>query len=338
LKRLLVLALIFIMALSFAACGRGASEEDTESEVAVFEGPVRMGDSGWDSNKFHNSVAGYILDKGFGIETEIVPGSSAAIWLGLKESDVDVLIETWSSSFEFYEGDIEAGEVLEIGTNMDDNTQGFYVPTYVIEGDPERGIEPMAPDLRTVEDLKKYKDVFSDEEDPDMGRIYNSPPGWEVSKIMDEKYESYKLNETYNLFSPGSGASLAASIVSSYEKGEPWVGYYWEPAWITGVYDLTLLDEGVHSPEIWEENKKCNFKPVYITVTVQKNLPEEAPEITEFLSHYNLSSATTAEALAYMNQNEANSDEAAIWFLKEHQEIWTEWLDEEIAQKVIDTL
>jgi len=171
-----------------------------------------------------------------------------------------------------------------------------------------------------------------------MGRIYNSPPGWEVSKIMDKKFESYGLGEMYNLFSPGSGASLAASIVASYEKGQPWVGYYWEPAWITGVYDLTLLDEGPHSEEIWETTKMCNFKPVYITVSVQKELPELAPDIVEFLSKYDLTSAQTAEALAYMNNNGVNEDEAALWFLNEHEEIWTQWIDEEMAQKVIDTL
>jgi len=337
LKRLFILALIFVMALSLAACG-GAPETETETAEEAFEGPIRMADCGWDSNKFHNSVAGYIIDKVYGIETEIIPGSSAAIWLGLEQGDVDVLIETWSDSIVEYDDGIASGEVLELGTNMDDNTQGFYVPTYVIEGDAERGIEPMAPDLKTVDDLKKYKDVFVDEEDPDMGRIYNSPPGWEVSMIMADKFESYGLGEMYNLFSPGSGASLAASIVSSYEKGEPWVGYYWEPAWITGVYDLTLLDEGPHSEEIWETTKMCNFKPVYITVTATDALAEQAPEIVEFLSKYNLSSTITAEALAYMNKNEATADEAAVWFLNEHQEIWIEWLDEEMAQKVIDTL
>ena len=338
-KRLLVLALIFIMALSFAACG-GATETETETETAeeAYEGPIRMADCGWDSNKFHNSVAGYIIENGFGMETEVIPGSTAAIFIGMKEGDVDVLIETWTDSIPTYAGDVESGEIIEIGTNMSDNTQGFYVPTYVIEGDPERGIEPMAPDLKTVEDLKKYKDIFVDEEDPEMGRIYNSPPGWEVSKIMDKKFESYGLGEMYNLFSPGSGASLAASIVSSYEKGQPWVGYYWAPAWITGVYDLTLLDEGPHSEEIWGTTKMCNFKPVYITVSAQKELPELAPDIVEFLSKYDLTSVQTAEALAYMNNNGVNEDEAALWFLNDHEEIWTEWLDEEIAQKVIDTL
>ncbi|MBK5252436.1 MAG: ABC transporter substrate-binding protein [Peptostreptococcaceae bacterium] len=343
-KKFLALGFILIMVMALAACGGGDAEvekegaAEVETEEAVFEGPLKLADCGWDSNKFHNSVAGYIIENGFGVETEIVPGSSAAVWLGLGEGDVDVLMETWSDSLVGYDEDIASGKILEIGTNMDDNIQGFYVPTYVIEGDAERGIEPMAPDLKTVEDLKKYKDIFVDEEEPDMGRIYNSPPGWEVSMLIEDKFESYGLGETYNLFSPGLGASLAASIVANYEKGEPWVGYYWEPAWITGGYDLTLLDEGEYSDELWENGRMCNFKPVYITVTVQKELPGLIPDVTDFLSKYNLSSSQTAEALAYMNNNEASADEAALWFLNEHEEVWTEWLDDAMVQKIKDTL
>ena len=57
-------------------------------------------------------------------------------------------------------------EILRnIATNFNDNSQGLYVPTYVIEGDAERGIEPVAPDLKTVEDLAKYPELFQDPED-----------------------------------------------------------------------------------------------------------------------------------------------------------------------------
>lgn len=36
---------------------------------------------------------------------------------------------------------------------------------YVIEGDSERSIDPIAPDLKTVEDLKNYSHIFTDEDD-----------------------------------------------------------------------------------------------------------------------------------------------------------------------------
>ena len=340
-KKLLLILFVLVLTFSMAACGgeeadmeTGGEEEAGGEEVAAFEGPLKFHDAGWDSLKFHNAVASKIIEEGFGIECEDVPGSSPALWLGQQKGDIDVMIENWSDNIAEYDDVIEAGEVIELGTNMDDNMQGFYVPTYVIEGDPERGIEPMAPDLKTVEDLKKYADVFVDEEDPSKGRIYNSIPGWSVTEVIEAKFETYELGEYYNLFSPGSGASLAGSISASYEKGEPWVGYYWEPTWVSGLYDLTLLDEGDYSEELWNDGYRCDFKPVRITVTVKKELPEELPEVTDFLSNYSLSSSKVAQALAYMNNNDATAKDAAIWFLVENMDLWTEWVDEDIAEKV----
>ena len=39
----------------------------------------------------------------------------------------------------------------------------------VIEGDPQRGIAPMAPDLHKVSDLARYSKLFVDEENPSKG-------------------------------------------------------------------------------------------------------------------------------------------------------------------------
>jgi glycine betaine/proline transport system substrate-binding protein len=49
---------------------------------------------------------------------------------------------------------------------FDDAAQGFYVPRYLVEGDAERGIEPLAPDLRSVSDLPRYAELFRDPSSP----------------------------------------------------------------------------------------------------------------------------------------------------------------------------
>ena len=133
--------------------------------------------------------------------------------------------------------------VVDFGANFPNSLQGWYVPTYMIEGDEERGIEPMAPDLKSVEDLPEYWELFKDPEDPNKGRFYNCIAGWVCQAVNESKFEFYGLGETYNLFQPGSGAALASSIVSAYETGDPWLGYYWEPTWVFAQVDLTMLEE-----------------------------------------------------------------------------------------------
>ncbi|GAJ12723.1 unnamed protein product [marine sediment metagenome] len=71
-----------------------------------------------------------------------------------------------------------------------------------------------------------------------------------------------------------------------------------------------------------------------IAIAVNKGFPEKAPEIVEFLKNYHTNSAMASSALAYMMENECDTMDAAIWFLKTRKDVWTKWVPEEIAEKV----
>jgi glycine betaine/proline transport system substrate-binding protein len=331
-KKGIAFILIIAMSMFMVACG-GQSVED--GQEAAQKPVLKFSDAGWDSIKFHDEVAKLIIENGFGYETEVVSGSSTATWLGLQQGDIDIMMEAWSDNIADYNDVIEAGTVLELGTNLDANMQGLYVPLYVIEGDAERGIEPMAPELKTVQDLVKYTDLFADEEEPEKGRIYNAPPGWMAAEILENKFQTYEMLDTYNLFSPGSGTSLAASLTSAYEKGEPWVGYYWEPTWVSGMYDLVLLEEAPYDEAVWNDGYGCSFNEAHVTVAVHPSLKDNAPDVYALMQKYGMTSAETAVALAYMQQNDASTEDTAIWFMKEHQDIWTPWVTEEQAEAIL---
>ncbi|TQS76566.1 ABC transporter substrate-binding protein [Ornithinibacillus gellani] len=329
-KKIAVLC-IGLVALVLAACS--GSSSDGEIDKIVFA------DAGWDSIRVHNHVAQTIVEEGFGYKTDVTAGSTAATIQGLREGDINVYMEVWTDNIkEVYEEAIDAGDIEKLSTNFDDNNQGLYVPTYVIEGDPERGIEPMAPDLKTVEDLKKYPEVFEDPEDPGRGRVINAPSGWEVADAIDEKFKTYGLDETLNNFMPGSDSAAVADLVAAYKAGKGWVGYYWSPTAITAKYDLTLLEEPEFDLDTWNETKGTEFPPNDVVVAVHKDMPDQAPEVVEFLKNYETSSELTEEALAYMEDNDASAEEAAEWWMKEHEDLWTAWLDEDIAKKVKDAL
>ncbi|MBU5465628.1 ABC transporter substrate-binding protein [Virgibacillus sp. MSJ-26] len=322
---------VSILTIMLAACG------DSTTEGTIDE--IVFADAGWDSIVVHNYIARTIIEEGFGYDTDETTGSTAATLQGLREGDINVYTEVWTDNVrEAYEEAIEAGDIEKLSVNFDDNDQGLYVPTYVIEGDEERGIEPMAPDLKTVEDLKDYPDVFEDPEDPGRGRIINGPSGWAVEEAITTKFDTYGLDETMNNFIPGSDSAAVADLVSAYESGEPWVGYYWSPTWVTAKYDLTLLEEDDFDVDAWDEDKSTEFPPNDVVVAVHKDLPEQAPEVVEFLENYETSNDLTEEALNYMEEEEASAEEAAMWWMEQHEDIWTSWIDEDIADKVKDAL
>lgn len=296
---------------------------------------IRLADGAWDSVKFHTAVAQFIIENGYDYPTELMPGSTPAILTGIRNGNIDVYMENWTDNIiDEYTDMIESGDVLELSMNFDDNAQGWYVPTYMIEGDPARGIEPIAPDLKSVFDLPEHWELFKDPEDPSKGRIYGGIAGWEVDQTLSVKMETFDLNENFNYFRPGSEAALNTSIVRAYERGEPWVGYNWEPTWIIGKYDMTLLEEPEYTKERWENGFASEFPSNRCTVTAHKDLPDKAPDVVEFLSNYETTSAIISEALAQMMDNELTIDESALWFLTNYEDLWTTWVPDDVAAKV----
>jgi len=302
---------------------------------------IIFADPGWDSARFHNGIAQTIIEEGYGYPTEVIAGSTAATFLGLIKGDIDVYMEIWTANLEdtYYEP-INKGEIIELSVNFNDNAEGLYVPTYVIKGDSKRGIEPMASNLKTVKDLKNYWEIFKDEEDPSKGRIYGAPPGWKVDEILRAKVKSANLDGCYNYFSPGSDSALSAAIAAAYEKGEPIVAYYWEPTWVMGMLDMTILKDEPYSAEMWTEENgyACEWAAMDITIAVNKDLPERAPEVVEFLKNYHTTSAMASVALSYMMENDCETMDAAVWFLKTREDVWTKWVPEEIAKKVKEAI
>lgn len=286
---------------------------------------IVFADVGWDSIRFHSAVAGAIAESAFGCTWEEISGSTPITYEGLMSGDIDVHMEIWTDNLATYRDDVASGKFRELGVNFDDNAQGLYVPRYVIEGDSSRGIEPVAPGLRTVEDLKKYASIFPDPESPGMGRIFGGLPGWEVTEILARKLEHYGLDQMYNYIRPGSDAAMSAAMISAWDRGDPIVAYYWEPTWLLGMYDFVLLDDAPFNPDTYFDGETA-FPATRVTVCASNALYESNPEFCAFLAKYHTSSALTAEALAHMQETGDDYAATAKWFLAQHGELIDQWL------------
>jgi glycine betaine/proline transport system substrate-binding protein len=328
-----------------------AVEDDDTVEIggADLDGPITFGDYGWDSAIVLNRIAQYILEEGYGYETDSIFGETIPLFQGLLSGDLDVSMEIWAEQQPGWQPALDDGQLLDLGTSFGESVQGWWVPTYVIEGDEERGIEPVAPDLRHVNDLPEYKDLFTDPEDPSKGRFYECIAGWECERVNEIKFEVYGLDEHFNRFLPGSGAALATSLVSAYERGEPWVGYYWGPTWIFGQLDLTMLEEPPHTEECWDgiveameggplPDEVCAYSAVAVHIAVTTEFAERAPDVVTFLENFRLTMEDVSEALAYMFEEDVEAEDAALWFLREREELWVDWVPEEVAERVQTSL
>lgn len=322
-----VLLLLAIISLALVGC----TGENSNKEIV-------FADAGWDSIKFHNAVAGTIASELWGYKWKEVQGSTPVTQEALMQGEIDVHMEIWSDNLTSYDEDLAAGRFKELGINFDDNYQGIYVPRYVIEGDSERNIKAVAPDLKYIWELKNYPDIFKDDESPEKGRMYGAIPGWEVDEILYKKYLHYKLDQNFTYFRPGSDAALAAAITRAYEKGEAIAAYYWEPTWLLGQLDMVLLEDEPYDTDTYKDGKTA-LPAVKVTIGISNKFEKEGnEELIEFLKKYKTSSKLTSKALAYMQETNSDYIETAKWFLKENPELIDAWLKAEDAKKIKEFL
>ncbi|MCB9091389.1 MAG: ABC transporter permease subunit [Halobacteriovoraceae bacterium] len=288
-------------------------------------------------------MASFLLEKGYGCEVDVIPGTTTPLLTALGSGDIDILMEVWKDNFkDAWEKFEEQGKVIDAGVNFPDAIQGFYVPSYMIHGDVKRNIKPMAPDLKEVKDLIKYKNLFTDPEEPNKGRFLNCILGWSCESVNTKKFYAYGLDKHFTNFRPGTGAALAAAIASKYERGEPFLAYYWGPTWVLGKYDLTQVKEPAYDPQIWSElekserpNRATAYPVVKVYIGVNTQFAEKNPLVMDFLNSYQTSNQQISQALSYMQENEERTPkDAALNFLKKNENIWERWLDDEAVEKV----
>ncbi|MFC1865509.1 ABC transporter substrate-binding protein [Chloroflexota bacterium] len=314
---LMVLGAALILS-SFIGCTTTTTEKGT----------LVMADLLWDSALFHNRVAAFILENGYDYEVEYISGVTIPLFAGTAEGDIDINMEVWvENQLDAYLDAVGAGEVVDLGMNFPDSTQGWFVPTYMIENGE-------LPENVSVSDLADYWELFKDPEDPSKGVFYAGDPGWECTGIDGQKLEVYELDDYYNFFITGSGDALAASMVAAYEKEEAWIGYYWKPTFLMGQLDMTQVIEPPYDEEVFNTNYACAYTSDRIDIVVHSSLLERAPEVVTFLRNYETNSNMIAKALVYMEENEVDHAGAALWFFQEYEDVWTEWVPEDIVSKV----
>ncbi len=327
------------LAVALLSC-RGPALADPEPaadpDCNGIDRPLVFAGLGWGSAQLHNHIAGQILHAGFGCEYADTPGSTTLSVQRLVRGEIDITMEIWvNSAPDIFRDAVAAGDVLDLGLNMTALEMSFLVPRYVIEGDPERGIEPMAPDLKSVADLPRYIHVFQDPEQPDKGRYYNCPVGWNCAEINTMKLAAYGLEEYYTNVRLDTNAALVAAISGAYERGEAWLGYYWSPTPWIGLYPMIQLEEPEWTQECWDGDRGCAFAPAIVDIAVSKGFSDSASkEMIEFLRAYEMDHMLVSAYLAYQSTTDAEWVDIARHFLKTEPEVWTAWVSDEVASRV----
>lgn len=318
-----------LLVLVFTAGAFGADKADI---VITYAEP------NWMSTLFVNQIMKAIIENGYGYKTEPVEATNVALVNELCSDKLDVHTYIAELSFETYVGLRDSGKLIELGAIHNDGMQGVYVPAYMINGDKERGIEPITPDLKTIDDLAKYWEVFKDPEDPSKGVFHNAPADYLAANVLNHKLKTYGLTKYYNIATVGSQGAEDATLKAAYEKGAPWVGYGFVVSYMYSQFDLIkLTDRTPFNPELYDEahGYACDFVLDSYKICCSVSFREKAPEIADFLSKYHLSGKIIANGIGYMTNNaNPGGDKAALDWLKNNADMWEKWVTADAASKL----
>ena len=322
--------ILFALLLLFAlGCGAAAPSSVNAPDTSDPKETIVFSDLSWDSAQLQNRIAMYIVENGYGYPVDTLFGDTIPLFNGLIKGDTQVTMEIWlPNQQEAWDKAVADGSVVAVGHSLDDNWQSaFVIPTYVANENPG---------LRSVQDLPQFKELFATAETGGRARLVSCPAGWECEKTNEAQVEAYGLQGSIDLINPGSQDALFASLNGAYIKGDPWLGYLWGPTKIASELDLTLLEEPPCADGAGPETG-CGYPPANILIAVNPELRDRAPEVIQFLEKFTLTSKIEGETEVWMGDNDATTEEAAVWFLK-NQDVWVKWVPENVAANVRDAL
>ncbi len=295
----------------------------------------------WPSAAALAHIHAFILEKGYGCKVAVVAGDTVPTSASmLSRGSPAVAPELWTSAIEqqWAKGEAE-GKVVKLADAITDGTvEGWFIPRSMVEKHPE---------LTTAQAVIARPDLFPDPEDGSKGRLYSCPPGWVCELSTSALYKALKMDAKWNLFSPGSGGALDASIARAFTRKTPILFYYWGPTAVLGKYDTVQLDLGPTKPEVYacNTNKDCQNPP---GVTGYPSSPaivgaaawikRDAPVVAGYLSKVGLTNAQISELLVYGDENKADAAATAQNFLKTREDVWSKWVPADVAAKLRQTL
>lgn len=131
----------------------------TVQPVVAAPQPIHFADLNWESGSLITEILRIMVEQGYGLPTDTLPGTTITLETALANNDIQVIGEEWAGRSPVWVKAEAEGKVQALGDTVKGATEGWWVPEYVIKGDPAKGIKPLAPELRSVTDLARYKDV-----------------------------------------------------------------------------------------------------------------------------------------------------------------------------------
>lgn len=302
-------------------------------------GSVSIADMNWNSASLIANIDRFILEHGFDCDAELIPGDTMPTTTSMVEKgQPDIAPELWTNAVkDAVERGVSEGRLTYAGEALvEGGEEGFWVPAYLVKQYPE---------LKTIEGVKKHAKLFNHPEDPDASAFYGCPAGWGCQISGENLFNALKLEDSgFKLVDSGSSAGLSGSIAKAYEREQGWFGYYWAPTAILGKYEMVKVDfgSGVDEQEFLScttnidcaSPKVTMFPKSPVNTVVVTEFSKSNPEVMAYLEKRGFKNDDMNQLLAWMEDEQANAEEAMYHFLENSPSVWKAWVPAAAADKI----
>lgn len=305
-------------------------------------GSLTMAEMNWPSAELMANVDKIILEEGYGCDVDLVAGDTVPTFTSMNEKgEPDVASELWINSFReplfkaFDEGRLVSlvdGPITQLG-------EGWWVPPHTAEKNPDI--------VKDINALVDRPDLFPHPEDPSKGAFYGCPAGWACQIVNVNLFRAHDMeSKGWVLIDPGSAAGLDGAMAKAAERGENWLGYYWAPTSLIGKYKMVPVDMGKWGGEdnwnnclVQPEQECADPKPsswirseVHTVVTA--DFAERGGAAIDYMKTRVFPGPIMNGMLVWMGDEQADGADAAVEFLKRHEDVWSEWVSSDAEDRI----
>ncbi|MFO7820645.1 MAG: glycine betaine ABC transporter substrate-binding protein [Lentisphaeria bacterium] len=268
----------------------GCKKQTQESEEAASKGTVDLVYVNWAEGIAMTNLAKTVLEEEMGYDVTLTMADAAPVFTSLASGDRDAFMDAWlpvthKSYMEKYGDDL-----VDLGINNGTARIGLVVPEYVT--------------IDSIEEINANKDKFE-------GEIIGIDSGAGIMKATNKAIDEYGLD--LELIS-SSGPAMTAALKKAVAQKE-WIAVTgWKPHWKFARWDLKFLDD---PKGIYGAVEK-------IHTVARKGLKEEMPEVTQFLSNFQLDDTQLASLMGAVKDAQTPAKGAAAW-MEDNMDLVQSW-------------
>ncbi len=303
-----------LVAMVLAACGEPEPDVDPELEARRAERAERTIEivyPEWSSEIASANLFQAVLQERLGYRVELRAVNVDQMWIEVAEGTADVLLGAWLpvTHQEYYEE--YAGELVDLGPNLDGARIGLVVPTHT-PGRQTEGTGRTGRPLVTVEsisELSEYRERFG-------RRVVGIESGAGVVQRAREAVEHYGLAGFR--VSDSDEQQMIAELSGSVNRNQWIVLTGWSPHWKWERYSLTFLED--------PDNVFGGREQIH--TMVREGFEDAEPDAYEVLDRIQYEPSDLERIMLWIHEDDSGDDygQALRWIETNRQKV-DGWVD-----------